>query len=632
MEHFSRGLPLSKIHRIRRKDNKDVNLWSWGPLKNETYPAQRAGYKDVAKTVGTIVQAALMSQLYDFDLVRRPDNHLYMHAQEEDIKRVAACPVILAHAINPPFEHDDILLLTPLPLEWHGSYALVDVGDKENLALYQIQQLPEAAYKRWNEAQWLLHNLVKRADETNSLGWALATSMHRMVADERSFRTTQQEIITKILATRDEKQREEFEQELEALLRLRNQVLYVDRLLQLSDYHIRYQEIARMMQQIAQDYLDFHNSQVAAQKNAKKDAPPVNLGIFDGKLIAPTNQPFIAAMQAVQDAASGAKKWQEKENQPPYFARRTTNNMTIIEYGRTSEQETFEDKAIKRLWQDVKGFSSPEEQIEGFSDRDGDLLLYIFSAAIKETNGQGSVWIHAKHFMEQRGVQPITKKEGAVTRRAGDRTEDLAAVERAIYRLSGLWVTIEEIFPPRKKGGKRKVYRHQGRLFAVMETWRQDTLGENGVPQERLPVAWKVKAGDWLMEYLAGPRYTAWLCDQSLKYDPHNEVWEKRLSRYFIFFLRINAKHASSTLVRSIEELVDANSLPLDQENPQRARNRFEKAMNRLLEDKQIDGWEYVTESQTDLPSKKWLPFWLKWQVRIAVIARAEIPQSSSQG
>jgi hypothetical protein len=632
-QHYTRGQPLSQIRKLHGQSDPAPDVWTWGAMKNHLLVAPAGkGYKGVPQTVGTIVQASLMSQIYDVELVmvRNDPAKVIMWAKEEDIEQAKACPVILCHALDHTPEKDHVYLLGPLPVPYHGSYAVVgDVGEGKNLVLYCIENLPEHARAKYQQVRQKILDLASAAkpDDLDHM-WVNATAMHRAVANDRTYQLFQQQTVSNILKTTNPQEREHYEQQLNMMNLYRNHVLMIDRLLELRDYEQQFQEIAHMMQELAAEYYAFHRAQTAQTATAKKDAPPVHLGVFDGKLLAPTNQTFVTTMEAIQNAASGAGRWQSKEQQPPYYTRRTERNTTIVEYGRTAEQEVFEEKAIVNLWKDVKGFSSPEEQVEGFNDRDGDLLLYIFSAIIKETDGKDSAWIHAKQFLAQRGVAPITKQEGAVTRRAGDRTEDLAAIERSIYRLSGLWITIEEIFPPRKKGGKQRVFTHKGRLFAIMETWRQNTLGENGGTTERIPVAWKIKAGDWLMEYLDAPRYTAWLCDQSLKYDPHNEQWEKRLSRYFLFFLRINARHSTATLTRSVEELVQANSLPLDKTNPQRARDRFEKAMNRLLDDKQIDAWEYVPESMTDLPAKKWLEVWLKWQVRISVQTRQTLPQS----
>jgi hypothetical protein len=206
-------------------------------------------------------------------------------------------------------------------------------------------------------------------------------------------------------------------------------------------------------------------------------------------------------------------------------------------------------------------------------------------------------------------------------------------VEDSLYRLSNLWINIEEVFSPCNKGGKQRVFRHHGRLFAIMETWTQNTIAPSSMPgetevaqPERIIVAWKIKAGDWLLEYLAAPRYVALLCDQALKYDPYHEIWEKRLSRYLLFFLRINAKHQSSVLTRSVEELLQANALPINKGDPHKTRGRFEKALNRLLADHQLDHWEYVPASIAALPARKWLEVWQQWSVRLSVRSRLVAP------
>jgi hypothetical protein len=345
---------------------------------------------------------------------------------------------------------------------------------------------------------------------------------------------------------------------------------------------------------------------------------PLPTSPFPGLVCVPTNQPFFTAVESIQNAASGASRWHGQERQPPYYARKTEKSSTIIEYGRDAEQQVFEDRAILNLWKDV----------HAFSDRDADLLLYAFSAIIKETNGQGGVWIWAQSFLDQRGVKPMSRTvEGTGRRRAGHRTEDVADIDASLYRLSGLWITIEEVLPPRKKSGKPRVYRHQGRVLTVMETWTQHTLHVSSEREERVPLAWKIRAGDWLLEYLHAPRYVAFLCEQSLHYDPENEKWEKRLSRYLLFFLRMNSRHSNSVLVRSVEELFQANSLPLDRESPQRSRHRLEKALDRLLADQQMEQWEYVPESITALPAKRWLQSWLHWRVRLLVKARPMLPK-----
>ncbi len=102
--------------------------------------------------------------------------------------------------------------------------------------------------------------------------------------------------------------------------------------------------------------------------------------------------------------------------------------------------------------------------------------------------------------------------------------------------------------------------------------------------------------------------------NKHLKYDPHNEKWEKRLARYFLFHMRMNGR--IGVVNREIGPLLETLSLPIDTRFPERnTKQRFEKAMNRLVDDKQIDGWEYA-EDMT-LPARGWLPTWLNQKISI---------------
>lgn len=623
MQHYTRGQPLSQIRNLHNvKDpTPDLNLWSWGPMKNHLLatPADK-GYKSIPRTEGTVVQASIMSQLYDFDLVM-PQNkaaQAMMWAKEEDIARAEECPVILCHALDYKPKHDHIYLLGPLPIPLHGSYAFVAEG--ENLILYFIEDTPENTRAKYNQVRQKIIDLASAAkpDDIEHM-WANATALHRSVANEDTFQLFQQETISRILNTRDQQQREEYEQRLNAIQTFHSQILMIDRLLQLSDYQEHFQEITHMMQDLAAGYYAFHLSRITAQTQQKKDMPPAHAGITNGKLLVPYCFPLYVASEAIQNAASGADRWENPDRQPPFYARKSGNNTTTIEYGRESEQQVFEEKAVINLYKEVKNHK----------DTDIDFMLYTLSAIIKETNGEGAAWVWASKFLDDREIKPITKNTNtSMERRAGHRAERLAEIDEAVYRLSGLWINIREYIPPKRKGGKTRVFTHRGRLWAVMETWTQNTLGENGETQERIPVAWKIKAGDWLMEYL-GParRYVGYLCDQALKYDPYHQQDEKRLAYYFLFFLRFNAKNNDSFLVREIGDLLKACTLTPNARDPQKARNRFEKAMDVLKKDGIIDDWEYVAKSQTELPAKKWLPVWLQWQVKIYVRARLEPPK-----
>ncbi len=274
MQHYTRGQPLSQIRNLHGKADPtpDLNLWSWGPMKQHLLAAPMGkGYKGIPRTVGTIVQASLMSQLYDFDLVmtqNKPEQAM-MWAKEEDIERAEACPVILCHALDRKPETDHVYLLGPLPVPYHGSYAFVAEG--ENLVLYFIEKLPAEARARHSQVRQKIIDLANlaRPDDIEHM-WTPAAALHKSIASEQVFQAYQQETVSNILKTRDDTERQEWESKLNFILEAHNTVMAIDRLLEHPEYQERFQEIAHMMQDLAGDYLAFHRSQVASLKPQEK--------------------------------------------------------------------------------------------------------------------------------------------------------------------------------------------------------------------------------------------------------------------------------------------------------------------------------------------------------------------------
>src|SRR5207245_4689922 len=71
-------------------------------------------------------------------------------------------------------------------------------------------------------------------------------------------------------------------------------------------------------------------------------------------------------------------------------------------------------------------------------------------------------------------------------------------------------------------------------------------------------------------------------------------------------------------ILRQISNFFNELSLPVNERDPQKTRSRFEKAMNRLVDDHQIASWTPV-EGNPPLPRTEWLPIWLSWRVVVTV-------------
>ncbi|HLZ58083.1 MAG TPA: hypothetical protein VKR06_14175, partial [Ktedonosporobacter sp.] len=118
------------------------------------------------------------------------------------------------------------------------------------------------------------------------------------------------------------------------------------------------------------------------------------------------------------------------------------------------------------------------------------------------------------------------------------------------------------------------------------------------------------------------------LFQQALSYDPLHEAWEKRLSRYFMFYLHM--QDGPGVVMKELGEMVRELSLPLNKGDPDKSRKRFEKAMARLQKDRQIAQWHYV-EDLTDLPARHWLPVWLSYHIQVTGITIPALVQEQKR-
>ncbi len=324
--------------------------------------------------------------------------------------------------------------------------------------------------------------------------------------------------------------------------------------------------------------------------------------------------PIQAVVASIQDAKSVVSQWQRSEDHAPFFHYEKPKGTAIVEYKTGEKNEVFDDKTTASLWRQVKQFS----------DDDADVVLALFAHLIRPSESDGTAWFLASQYLDYRGIKPRMQIDapGGRKRRAGHRPEDIKAVGESIGRIENIWITLHQWIDETasgKKKRKRTEYTHKGRLLMVEEVYTQkelpdgDTDGDPG-----MEIAWRIRPGSWLRTFLENPnRQVANLCQKSLQYDPYREQWEKRLSRYFMFHGHINTHGGGGVFNREIGKLLQETSLSVEKDNPQRTRNRFEKAMGVLVTDKIIQEWDY-TESFS-LPSKGWVATWLDQKITIHI-------------
>ncbi len=385
-------------------------------------------------------------------------------------------------------------------------------------------------------------------------------------------------------------------------------------------------------QRLSSLYWQLHQDTVGLDASSPpRRLPAVPVVVDKGALIA-SAIPVQAVIAAYSNAQSGAEQWSIKKHLPTYAFSRA-DGTTHIQMRPGDPEAALDAVTIQSLW----------EQVRNLTDNDGDVLLTLIAQAIAAPHDEkGGTWITSKAILDYRGIKPIMKKENGRVRRAGHRQENLADVAACISRMNNTWITVEQWIEDdinqeqqkkRSKKQKKYLYTRDSRLIVVTDTIKQHELVRESesktsreIESERpsLSVAWRYQLGSWLDPFLQGAnRQVAWLLQQVLSYDPYHQMWEKRLGRYFTFHMRMDPR-GGTTITREIGMLIEELSLPINHRDPEKTRQRMEKALKYLVSDGIISAWNYHAENPK-LPSRKWLETWLRCKIQVS--AQAVFPE-----
>ena len=386
------------------------------------------------------------------------------------------------------------------------------------------------------------------------------------------------------------------------------------------------EQVQEHVQRLVSLYWQLHQSRRPAQQTL-----PGLQNVFEGgktHVAFPAAVPVEAVLAAYSNADSTKSRWTQSGPFPQYRFD-YGDGMALVEV-RTSARrlgQKVDETTSRSLWQ----------RVSKLSDLDGDVLIAALahymglSAASLDEEGYGV--ITGAQILDYRGIEPIMKRDAgsSVKRRAGHRQEDLAGTALCFDRVVDTWVTIK----------RRKGFSLESPLLQVKQVIRRHPKeGDNELVEEFLlegeslqaliteaqaeeaedqsfVVLWLYRPGTWFKQGVAHSRSIAFLCRKALTYNLEKEFWERRLVRYFLFQLRLSAL-AGGSITRQISTFFNELSLPVNERDPQKTRNRFEKAMNRLVDDHQIAAWGPV-EGNPPLPRTDWLPIWLSWRIVVTV-------------
>jgi len=372
-------------------------------------------------------------------------------------------------------------------------------------------------------------------------------------------------------------------------------------------------EVKDMIQRLAQDYYQ-HHQLLQAKNNFPSAINPFENGIGFASTC--------AAMQlftyATQNAIAGATRWKKPKDHRPHFV----HNGNIIEYGEGDVVIT--DKIATSLWEQVKQQNYTVV----------DMATFAISLCARSLEPDHSAWVYASEFIKSRGLAKMKKAvTDTIDREAGHQQKNQKEAQQSIFHLEKLWMTInqeinEQEYNPKTKKRNRRKFTYKGRFIVVKGVLTQKDLGTTD-SETSMEVAWHIAPGDWLAPFLQYPnRQIANLSDRVLRYNPRTQKWEKSFGYYFFFNGHMNSKGRGCTFNRYIEPLLKECSLDgeIERERPQRTRDRFEKAMDKLVEDRLINEWYYTDHKNGYIPSKRsWIDEWLGLKVTIEIAPEKDL-------
>ena len=140
--------------------------------------------------------------------------------------------------------------------------------------------------------------------------------------------------------------------------------------------------------------------------------PPTADVCRDGYFHVPSSPPLIALVRAVQDAHEGAHGWSDNQGAtvPIYRHAVGRGREGVVEVSVRADEGNLsaQDPILATLW----------DQVRGLQDLTADVLLTALAQWLGAGDG-GSVWIRVDDILQYRGIRPMTKREGEVSRRAG---------------------------------------------------------------------------------------------------------------------------------------------------------------------------------------------------------------------
>lgn len=251
------------------------------------------------------------------------------------------------------------------------------------------------------------------------------------------------------------------------------------------------------------------------------------------------------------------------------------------------------------------------QRVESLSELDVDIMDAICHLYLERVTDQTrEITIQLDELLMIRGLKP---KLGGSGRRGGYEFSQREQVVKALSFMSDLWIEIEQI--TLFENGRRVKKAPKGRAFYFTDFYGNDLNFNEFQVQDKL----SFRIGDLFLDFLKGSnRQVKLLPKQAIQYNPYQRKWEKKLIRYLSWRWRTQARKGSYLQPHKINTLLEKLDIEVSIQTPSRIRDRFEKALDTLLNENIIESWQYEIWDENHMMKKGWLKLWKEATVLIA--------------
>jgi len=249
-----------------------------------------------------------------------------------------------------------------------------------------------------------------------------------------------------------------------------------------------------------------------------------------------------------------------------------------------------------------------ETALRAWKEVDQDTLDVLVNNLLENgLNERGWAFASYDAILDARERQKKTKLENGKRYKAGHRLEDRDEVHRSVHRLANLFA---DVFPTEEQRRRRK-----GRAAPVI-----------AIQELEYDIISGAATGVWyaLGSWADTVRDEGILTSRKiLAYHPARQGVEKRLGRHLVALLE-GSHHPEGIVARRIADIFEELHLTVEEANPGRTQDRFERALAQLQSDGIIGAWRYDPDVRMrPLAPRGFLADWLSRElvVRPAVSA-----------